>query len=206
MKTNTLGEVRVCSSRSNFKPYLLALIILPLFSLASHSDTLKQSLQNAYNNSDELMLERMSVKEADESVAKAVAAKRFNLSASQSISSGYNYSSTCRGFCSSNSIGTSISASMSVLDGGRADINIAIATSALKAERVGLIGTEQDVLLSAVTAYMNMRRSLEFVALEQNSVKLLTKEVQAAQDRFEVGEITKTDISFAESRLEAAKG
>ena len=79
MKTNTLGEVRVCSSRSNFKPYLLALIILPLFSLASHSDTLKQSLQNAYNNSDELMLERMSVKEADESVAKAVAAKRFNL-------------------------------------------------------------------------------------------------------------------------------
>ena len=206
MKTNTLGEVRVCSSRSNFKPYLLALIILPLFSLASHSDTLKQSLQNAYNNSDELMLERMSVKEADESVAKAVAAKRFNLSASQSISSGYNYSPSCGGFCSSNSIGTKVSASMSVLDGGRADIKIEIATLALKAKRIGLIETEQDVLLSAVTAYMNMRRSLEFVALEQNSVKLLTKEVQAAQDRFEVGEITKTDISFAESRLEAAKG
>ena len=206
MKTNTLGEVRVCSSRSNFKVYLLALIILPLFSPISYSDTLRQALENSYNNSDKLLLERMSVKQADESVAKAVAAKRFNLSASQKVSSGYNYSAACGGFCNSNSVGTSLSASMSVLDGGRADIKIIIATKELIAKRIGLIEIEQDVLLSAVKAYMDMRRSLEFVALEENSVRLLEKEVQAAQDRFEVGEITKTDISFAESRLEAAKG
>ena len=53
---------------------------------------------------------------------------------------------------------------------------------------------------------MDLRRNMEFLALERNSVTILEKEVQAAQDRFDVGEITKTDISFAEARLEAAKG
>ncbi len=49
----------------------------------------------------------------------------------------------------------------------RKDLGIRIANTSLYAERVALIETEQDVLLSAVTAFMNMRRSLEFVALER---------------------------------------
>jgi outer membrane protein len=190
---------------SFFKSLLVAFSLL-FFSSTLFADTLKLALENAYNNSDELLIQRMSIRESDEAVAQSVAAKRPTLSVNQNLSSGYAFSSSCSGFCNSKSANASLSAKMSVLDGGRKDLGIRIANTSLYADRVALIETEQDVLLSAVTAFMNMRRSLEFVALERNSVKLLKRQVQAARDRFEVGEITRTDISFAESRLEAAKG
>ena len=161
---------------------------------------------DAFNNSAELNIQRATIRETDEKVAARVAAKRVNVQAKQNVSSGYSYSTSCRGFCNSTSAGLSIEASSSILDGGRSDIEILIAEAQVKIERSLLVEAEQSVLLAAVKAFMDLRRNMEFVALEKNSVKLLQKEVQAAQDRFTVGEITKTDISFAESRLEAAKG
>ena len=190
---------------SFFKSLLVAFSLL-FFPPTLFADTLKLALENAYNNSDELLIQRMSIRESDEEVAQSVAAKRPTFSAVQNLSSAYAYSGTCGGFCSSSSVSTSLSAAMSVLDGGKKDLGISINKVQLFAQRVTLKEREQDVLLSAVKAFMNLRRSLEFVALEQNSVKLLKRQVQAARDRFEVGEITRTDISFAESRLEAAKG
>ena len=190
---------------SFFKSLLVAFSLL-FFPPTLFADTLKLALENAYNNSDELLIQRMSIRESDEAVAQSVAAKRPTFSAVQNLSSAYAYSGTCGGFCSSSSVSTSLSAAMSVLDGGKKDLGVSIKKVQLFAERVTLKEREQDVLLSAVKAFMNLRRSLEFVALEQNSVKLLKRQVQAARDRFEVGEITRTDISFAESRLEAAKG
>ena len=190
---------------SFFKSLLVAFSLL-FFPPTLFADTLKLALENAYNNSDELLIQRMSIRESDEEVAQSVAAKRPTFSAVQNLSSAYAYSGTCGGFCSSSSVSTSLSAAMSVLDGGKKDLGVSIKKVQLFAERVTLKEREQDVLLSAVKAFMNLRRSLEFVALEQNSVKLLKRQVQAARDRFEVGEITRTDISFAESRLEAAKG
>ena len=190
---------------SFFKSLLVAFSLL-FFPPTLFADTLKLALENAYNNSDELLIQRMSIRESDEEVAQSVAAKRPTFSAVQNLSSAYAYSGTCGGFCSSSSVSTSLSAAMSVLDGGKKDLGISINKVQLFAQRVTLKEIEQEVLLSAVKAFMNLRRSLEFVALEQNSVKLLKRQVQAARDRFEVGEITRTDISFAESRLEAAKG
>jgi outer membrane protein len=190
---------------SFFKSLLVAFSLL-FFPPTLFADTLKLALENAYNNSDELLIQRMSIRESDEEVAQSVAAKRPTFSAVQNLSSAYAYSGTCGGFCSSSSVSTSLSAAMSVLDGGKKDLGVSIKKVQLFAERVTLKEREQDVLLLAVKAFMNLRRSLEFVALEQNSVKLLKRQVQAARDRFEVGEITRTDISFAESRLEAAKG
>jgi outer membrane protein len=182
---------------SFFKSLLVAFSLL-FFPPTLFADTLKLALENAYNNSDELLIQRMSIRESDEAVAQSVAAKRPTFSA--------KYSGTCGDFCSSSSVSTSLSAAMSVLDGGKKDLGVSIKKVQLFAQRVTLKEIEQEVLLSAVKAFMNLRRSLEFVALEQNSVKLLKRQVQAARDRFEVGEITRTDISFAESRLEAAKG
>ena len=186
----------------------LALVSSLLLAISSslHADTLNKAMVDAFNNSAELNIQRATIRETDEKVAARVAAKRVNVQAKQNVSSGYSYSTSCRGFCNSTSAGLSIEASSSILDGGRSDIEILIAEAQVKIERSLLVEAEQSVLLAAVKAFMDLRRNMEFVALEKNSVKLLQKEVQAAQDRFAVGEITKTDISFAESRLEAAKG
>jgi outer membrane protein len=76
-----------------------------------------------------------------------------------------------------------------------------------------LISVEQNVLLDAVQAYMDVRRETETVTLRQNNLRVIQEELRAAQDRFDVGEVTKTDVALAEARfasslaqLEAAKG
>ena len=69
------------------------------------------------------------------------------------------------------------------------------------ATRQALIDVEQHVLLAAVSAYVDVRLAQEVVALRQSNVRLITQELRAAEDRFEVGEITRTDVAIAEARL-----
>ena len=59
--------------------------------------------------------------------------------------------------------------------------------------------------MNAVQAYVNVLRDREFVELRQNNVRLITQEFRAAQDRFDVGEVTRTDVALAEARLAAAR-
>jgi outer membrane protein len=60
------------------------------------------------------------------------------------------------------------------------------------------------VLLQAVQAYMDVRREAETVTLRRNNVRVIKEELRAAQDRFDVGEVTKTDVALAEARLAAS--
>ena len=71
--------------------------------------------------------------------------------------------------------------------------------------RYALLAVEQDILLGAVQAFMDVRESSEQVELQQNSVRLLEQELQAAEDRFEVGEITVTDVAQANAQLAASR-
>ena len=64
-----------------------------------------------------------------------------------------------------------------------------------------LVAVEQDVLLTAVQDFLDVRSAEQQVALQSNSLQLLTRERQAAQDRFDVGEITSTDVALAEAQL-----
>ena len=170
------------------------------------SATLKQTLESAYNNSNELKIQRALIRKTNEEVASGVASKRAKVSLNPSVSTGYSFSSSCLGFCNSSTANINLMAEASVLDSGRANLRISKAKAGVELQRLSFRLIEQDVLLEALKAFVDLRRSMEFLALERNSVTILEKEVQAAQDRFAVGEITKTDISFAEARLEAAKG
>jgi len=82
----------------------------------------------------------------------------------------------------------------------------------VRAERENLRDVERQVLLQAVTAYMDVVRDQELVRLNENNVNVLSRELKAAQDRFAVGEVTRTDVAQAEarradavSRLDAAR-
>ena len=63
---------------------------------------------------------------------------------------------------------------------------------------------EQNVLFEAVTAYLGVIRETENVSLRENNLSVISEELRAANDRFEVGEITKTDVALAEARLAAS--
>ncbi|HAH08962.1 MAG TPA: type I secretion protein TolC, partial [Alphaproteobacteria bacterium] len=94
-----------------------------------------------------------------------------------------------------------VSASQTLFAGGRILAQRLLAGAQVRIGRATLRATEQNVLLGTVSAYMNVVRDLEVVRLNETSVKLLTKQREAAQERFKVGEVTRTDVAQAEARL-----
>ncbi len=88
-----------------------------------------------------------------------------------------------------------------VFDGFRTYNNVKGAEAGVEAGRESLRAAEANVLLSAATAYMNVVRDQAIVELRKNNVKVLAEQLRATQDRYNVGEVTKTDLSQAQSAL-----
>ena len=98
-----------------------------------------------------------------------------------------------------------ISLDLTLYNSGGNQLAIGAAKETVLATREALVGVEQQVLLSAVSAYMDVRSAIEFVVLRQRNIRVIDQELQAARDRFEVGEVTRTDVALAEARLAAAR-
>ncbi len=94
---------------------------------------------------------------------------------------------------------------MLLYDFGRSQLGIDAAKETVLATRAVLVDVENTTLLNAVRAFLTVLRSEAFVELTQNNVRLLTQQLRATRDRFEVGEVTRTDVSLAEARLAAAR-
>ena len=164
------------------------------------AQSLTDALIAAYRNSAQLKSERALLRSTDESVAQAVAGKRPSIAATGSAANTYLGASGT----STLSASLSLSLSLTLWDGGDSDLAIEAAKLSVDAARHNLVAVEQTVLLNAVTAFMNMRRDEQFLALAENNRKVIGQQVQAARDRFEVGEARRTDVSQAESRLAGA--
>ena len=168
----------------------------------ARAETLRDALTSAYNTSGLLDQNRALLRAADEDVAQSVAALRPVLNWSMSATrTGVN--APVRGAVTSRN--AQLSASMTIYDGGANRLAVEAQKENVLGTRQALRGVEQDVLLRGVRAYMNLRSASEFVALRRNNVRLITEEFRAAGDRFEVGEVTRTDVSLAEARLAAAR-
>ena len=185
------------------KPILATAVAVFAFvsSPAARSETLTDSLVSAYNHSGLLDQNRALLRVADEDVAQAVAGLRPVLD--------YFAKATYANFVNQNGDhltgNVGLQASLTLLDGGNSRLAVEGAKESVLAAREGLINVEQSVLLRAITAFMNVRRDIEFVALRRNNVRVITEQLRAAKDRFEVGEVTRTDVALAESRLALAR-
>lgn len=100
---------------------------------------------------------------------------------------------------------TSLSATQPLYAGGRITAGIREARAGIGASEAQLKVIEQDTYLDTIVAYVDVRRDRETIAIRANSVALLEEQFRAAGDRFEVGEITRTDVALSEARLERAK-
>lgn len=163
------------------------------------AETLSDALANAYRKSGLIEQNRAVLRAADEDVAGAVAALRPVLN----YTAGLTYSDPAQTDNLSGSVG--LSAEMLLYDFGRSALGIDAAKETVLATRAQLIDIENAVLFNAVNAYLNVRRSEAFVELRENNVRLLTQQLRATRDRFDVGEVTRTDVSLAEARLAAAR-
>lgn len=89
--------------------------------------------------------------------------------------------------------------------GGRTRAEVNEARNLVMSNIALLTQTEQDVLLDAVTAYFNLEQARATLRLRKKNEAVLDEQLQATNDRFNVGELTKTDVSQAESRLAESK-
>ncbi|WP_413718297.1 TolC family outer membrane protein [Silicimonas sp. MF1-12-2] len=178
-----------------------ATLAIALFASAGPgvSETLTDALVTSYRNSGLIAQNRAVLRAADEDVAQAVATLRPAIS----YALGVNYSDPSQGDDLTGSL--SVTANMLLYDFGRSQLGVDAAKETVLATRAALIDVENTVLLNTVIAYMSVRRSEAFVNLRENNVRLLNEQLRATRDRFDVGEVTRTDVSLAEARLAAAR-
>ncbi len=176
-----------------------------------NADTLKEAMVKAYNSSGLLEQNRALLRAADEDVAVAASAMRGVLGWTSNITSRKTQAlSDAGGFGSqktdtvANTASVGLTASITLYDGGRNKYALEAAKEAVLSTRQTLVGVEQQVLLSTVSTYMEVLRSRKTVTLRQNNLRVIKEELRAARDRFEVGEVTKTDVALAEARLAAS--
>ena len=163
------------------------------------AETLSDALATAYRTSGLIEQNRAVLRAADEDVAQAVAVLRPVIN----YALGANYQNPA--LADEFSITATVSGSLLLYDFGRSQLGIDAAKETVLATRANLIDIENTVLLNTVTAYLAVRRSEAFVELRMNNVRLLTQQLRATRDRFDVGEVTRTDVSLAEARLAAAR-
>ncbi|MBO5039423.1 MAG: TolC family outer membrane protein [Alphaproteobacteria bacterium] len=178
--------------------------------LSAKADTLEAALAKAYEYNPVLKAARASAGAVDETVALAKAGYRPTLS----VQGGYTDSKI-------NSNGAINGVPQKVVDGynrtlqatisepvfsGFKTINsISAAKSNVKAAHANLMAMEQNVLLNAATAYLDVLRDEAIVKLQKNNEKLLKKELDETRERFHVGEVTTTDVSQAEASYASAQ-
>jgi len=185
---------------------LAAAVVAP-----ARADTLAQALAYGYENSGLLDQNRALLRAADEDVAQAIGALRpiISWSAQTALSTSSALRDAAPGTAGVASFDVSssatLSASLLLYDGGQSRYGIDAQKALVLSTREGLRGVEQQVLQRIVQAYMEVQRASAFVELRRNNLRLITQELRAAQDRFEVGEVTRTDVSLAEAALASAR-
>ncbi|SFL14622.1 TolC family outer membrane protein [Shimia haliotis] len=171
------------------------------------SQTLADAMATAYEHSGLLDQNRALLRAADEDVAISMAALRPVVSWISNVQHNYGNGGNSTVSLTSNKsfIDFGVSADLLIFDNGVSKLLTESAKETVLATRQGLVSVEQSVLFNAVQAFMDVVANREIVELRQNNLRLLQRELQAAQDRFEVGEVTRTDVSLAEARLAGAR-
>lgn len=179
---------------------LTAALSGPVASTAS-AETLREALAMAYQWNPKLDAERARLRATDEDVSRAQAGWRPVVTAEADAglqSTTTKPASTSSG--SSNPYGYQVSLRQPIFRGFRTTAQVEGAEANVRAGREGLRQVENAVLLDAVTAYVDVVRDQGIVKLREHNVEALTKELEAAETRRAVREVTRTDVAQARAR------
>ncbi|HWJ58967.1 MAG TPA: TolC family outer membrane protein [Sphingomicrobium sp.] len=185
--------------------FALISISASLLATSAHADTLRDALVSAYRTNPTLTAQRETLKGTDAGVAIARAAGRPQVSATV----GVNRDLTRSGILDSGSKGPTVTGgvdlSVPLFTGGATRNSIRAAETRVEAGRATLRAVEGDVFVQAVSAYMDVIRDRAIVELNENNVKVLDTNLQATSDRFQIGDLTRTDVAQSEARLQLGR-
>ncbi len=165
-------------------------------------DTLREALVATYDTNPTIMAQRQSLRVTDEDAALARAAGRPNVS----VTAGFNQDIVTRNLGSNGrDFSLGVTAGVPIYSGGRVRNGVRAADIRVEAGRADLRATEGDIFTEAVAAYMDVIRDRSIVQLRENQVRVLQTNLQATRDRFEVGDLTRTDVAQSDARLALAR-
>ena len=168
------------------------------------NDKLKQALAYVYEHHPQLFAEREKVKAVDESVALAIS--DFRPSAIAEYEKGRERKSSGGAtWTYGDTVSRGLTVTQPIFSGLDGVAALKSANQRVKAARADLTALEQQLFFNVVVAYSGVAEAQSVLLLNQHNVDVLTKQRDAAQIRFDVGELTRTDVAQAEARLATAK-
>src|SRR5580692_11636439 len=180
------------------------------------ADTIEAALVRAYQNNPQLNAQRAQVRSTDENVPQALSGYRPKVAITGSA--GYQYTDTnatqggspttivrteTHGTDPPRSIGATIT--QTLFNGQQTANKTRAAESQVSGAREALRVLEQSVLLSAATIYMDYLRDSAIVEVQRSNTRVLEQTLKQTKDRFNVGEVTRTDVAQSEAQLAAGR-
>jgi outer membrane protein len=180
------------------------------------ADTIEAALVRSYQNNPQLNAQRASVRATDENVPQALSGYRPRVAVTASAGYQYTDTLTTAGGSGNNLVRTiihganaprsvGITASQTLFNGQQTANRTRAAESQVSGAREALRVLEQGVLLAAATIYMDYLRDSAIVEVQRSNTRVLEQTLKQTRDRFNVGEVTRTDVAQSEAQLAAGK-
>ena len=180
------------------------------------ADTIEAALVRAYQNNPQLNAQRAQVRVTDENVPQALSGYRPKVAVT--ASAGYQYTDTLstQGGNATNLVKTNIhganpprsvgaTITQTLFNGQQTANRTRAAEGQVSGAREALRALESTVLLSAATIYMDYLRDSAIVEVQKSNVRVLEQTLKQTRDRFNVGEVTRTDVAQSEAQLAAGR-
>src|ERR1700761_3360864 len=194
----------------------VALLMTQMSVAPALADTIEAALVRAYQNNPQLNAQRAQVRSTDENVPQALSGYRPKVSVT--ASAGYQYTDTLatsggsptqivrtetHGTDPPRSVGATVT--QTLFNGQQTANKTRAAESQVSGAREALRVLEQTVLLNAATIYMDYLRDSAIVEVQKSNTRVLEQTLKQTQDRFNVGEVTRTDVAQSEAQLAAGR-
>src|SRR3982074_3607496 len=180
------------------------------------ADTIQAALVRAYQINPQLNAQRASVRSTDENVPQALSGYRPRVAVTASAGYQYTDTNTTAGGSATSIVRTEIhganpprsvgaTVAQTLFNGQQTANRTRAAESQVSGAREGLRFLEQSVLLAAATIYMDYLRDSAIVEVQKSNVRVLEQTLKQTNDRFNVGEVTRTDVAQSEAQLAAGR-
>ncbi len=182
---------------------LVLALVSALVGLAApvHALTLEEAVASAYAGNPVLAAQRALVRQVDEGVPIALSQARPTLSPQlnvrQDLRDGFNDDGRL--------VSAGAVLGQPIFLGGRVRAGVEGGEQRIESARARLTAAENAIIVATVAAYADVLRARSIVRLNENQVRVLGEQLRASRDRFEVGDLTRTDVAQSEARLEAAR-
>jgi outer membrane protein len=208
-----------CPIRDAVAASIVSLAILAVAAPSCSAETMQSALISAYQNNPQLNQQRAAVRATDEGVPQALSGYRPRVAVTGTL--GANYTSVTENLGKLSPAGggpvylnaaattapytAGATATQTLFNGFQTGNRTRAAESQVSAAREGLRVLEQTVLLNGATAYMDVLRDTANLEVQRSNVRVLEETLRQTRDRFDVGEVTRTDVAQAEAQLAAGQ-